>query len=156
MNNQDFTTTFLVDQSPAEAFATIMNVRAWWSGEIEGQTAQLGDEFTYRYKDIHYSKQRLIEVVPGKKVVWLVLEAHLSFTENKEEWKGTTIVFEVAKKGAKTEVRFTHQGLRPSCECFDGCSQGWDYYINESLQPLIASGKGQPKASNVSASAEKR
>src|SRR5208283_2025593 len=73
MSHQNFTTTFTVDQTPEEAFAAINNVRGWWSGEIEGSTEKLGDEFTYRYKDVHYSKQKITEVIPGKKVVWLVL-----------------------------------------------------------------------------------
>ena len=79
MDRYDFTTTLLVDQTPMEAFDAISNVRAWWQGEIEGPTEQLNDEFTYRYKEFHYSKQKLIEVIPGKKVVWLVTESSLNF-----------------------------------------------------------------------------
>jgi hypothetical protein len=59
MNPANFTTTFTVDQTAEEAFAAITNVRGWWSGEIEGSTHKLGDEFTYRYEDVHYSKQKL-------------------------------------------------------------------------------------------------
>ncbi len=73
MNHQDFTTAFSVGQTPAEAFNTINNVRGWWSEEIEGSTETPGDEFTYRYEDVHYCKLKLIEVIPEKKVVWLVL-----------------------------------------------------------------------------------
>jgi Activator of Hsp90 ATPase homolog 1-like protein len=144
MTKPDYTTTFAVDQMPKRAFEAINNVRGWWSGEIEGSTNKLGDEFTYRYKDIHYSKQKLIEVVPDEKVVWLVLDAYLNFAQDKAEWNGTKIIFEVSKKGDKTEVRFTHQGLVPQIECFENCSSAWGYYINSSLRSLIATGKGQP------------
>ncbi len=113
MNNQNFTTTFAVNQTPEEAFAAINNVRGWWSGEIEGSTDKPDDEFTYRYKDVHYSKQKITELIPGKKVVWLVLDGYLNFVEDKSEWKDTKSTFEIAKKGNKTEVHFSHLGLVP-------------------------------------------
>jgi hypothetical protein len=144
MTIQSFTTTFSVDQTPKQVFDAITNVRGWWSGIIEGGTAQLDDEFTYRYQDIHYSRQRLVEVVPDKKVVWLVLDSYLSFPEDKTEWNGTNVIFEVARKGNKTEVRFTHEGLVPVYQCFDKCSSAWRFYINDSLKSLITTGKGDP------------
>jgi hypothetical protein len=144
MNHQDFTTAFSVDQTPAEAFNAINNVRGWWSEEIEGGTGTPGDEFTYRYKDVHYCKLKLIEVIPDKQVVWLVLENYFNFTEDKSEWKGTKITFEVSKKSDKTEVRFTHLGLVPEYECYGVCSNAWGSYINGSLRSLIITGKGRP------------
>ena len=144
MGSPNFTATFTVDQTPKEAFAAINNVRGWWSGNIEGSTNKLGDEWTYRYKDMHYSKQKITELVPGKKVVWLVLDSFLSFVKDKKEWNGTKITFEIAKKGDKTEVRFTHKGLVPDIECYDDCSNAWGSYVNGSLRSLIIKGKGQP------------
>ena len=144
MNGQDYTVAITVDQTPEEAFAAINTVRGWWSGEIEGSTDKLGDEWTYRYKDVHYSKQRITEMIPGKKVVWLVLDGYLNFVADKTEWTGTRITFEISKKGDKTEVRFTHVGLVPEVECFDACSGAWGFYINGSLRNLIATGKGEP------------
>jgi len=114
MNNQNLTTTFTVDQTPEEAFAAIKNVRGWWSGEIDGRTEELGDEWTYRYQDIHYSKPRITESIPGNKVVWHVFDGYLNFTQDKTEWTGTDITFDIAKTGDKTEVRFTHVGLAPA------------------------------------------
>jgi len=144
MNDQDLTIAFTVDQTPEEAFAAINNVRGWWSGEIEGSTDKLGDEFTYRYRDVHYSKQKITELIPGKKVVWLVLDAYLGFVEDKAEWKSTRITFEISTNRDKTEVRFTHAGLVPQYECFNACSNAWGFYISGSLRSLITTGKGEP------------
>ena len=142
--SRDFTATFTVDQTPEEVFQAITNVRGWWSGEIDGPTDELGGEFTYRYQDIHYSKQRVTELVPGKRVVWLVLDSYLEFIEDKREWNGSRVIFDIARKGNKTEVRFTHAGLVPAHECYGACSSAWSSYIRGSLRSLIATGKGSP------------
>jgi len=140
MKTSDFTATILVDQTPEEAFNAINNVRGWWTGEpgIEGSTDKLNDEFTYDYKPYHHSKQKLTELIPGKKVVWLVTDSNINFVEDKNEWTGTKITFEITKKGDKTEVCFTHVGLAPGIECYDNCSNAWGSYISSSLRNFIA------------------
>jgi uncharacterized protein YndB with AHSA1/START domain len=144
MKARSFTTSFTVGQSPQAVFDAINNVRGWWSGEIEGSTDKLGAEFTYRYKGLHRSSQKITELVPGKKVVWRVSDARLNFVKDKTEWNGTEIVFEIAKKGGKTEVRFTHVGLVPRFQCYGDCSGAWGFYITDSLRGLIVTGKGDP------------
>ena len=151
MNNPDpnFTTTISTDQSPEEAFAAINDVRGWWSENIEGSTANFGDEWTYRHSDAHHKevhrcRLKVTEMVPNKKVVWLVVDNYFNFTEDKTEWTNTKIVFEISTRGKKTEIRFTHEGLVPAYECFDVCSNAWGSYINGSLHNLIAAGKGRP------------
>ena len=143
LSDQNYTTAFTVEQTPEVVFAAINNVRGWWPGEIEGYSEQLGDEFTYRYANIHRSKQKITELIPSKKVVWHVIDAHLNFTQDKTEWQGTDIRFDISKKGDKTEVRFTHVGLVPKFECFTSCSNAWSSIIKDSLQSLITTGIGQ-------------
>src|SRR5215467_9753413 len=144
MKDADFTTAVLVDQSPEQVFGAVNNVRGWWSGEIDGRTDELGAEFTYRYQDVHRSTQRITELVPGKRVVWHVVDAELNFVPDKDEWNGTDIVFDIAERDGKTEVRFTHVGLVPQFECYDSCSNAWGGLITHSLKDLIASGHGKP------------
>ena len=140
---KDFTITLLVDNTPKEAFDAINNVRGWWSEEIEGKTDELG-EIKHHYRDIHRCTIKIIELVPGKKVRWHVVDNYFNFVKDKSEWKDTDIVFEIAQKGDKTEVRFTHVGLVPVYECYGVCSGAWGTYINGSLRDLITKGKGHP------------
>ncbi|MEP6815198.1 MAG: SRPBCC domain-containing protein [Marmoricola sp.] len=135
--SSDYTATFTVQQSPMEAYDAINDVRAWWTGEIEGDSRALGDEFTYRHEDVHLSTQRVVDLLPGQRVVWTVVEGYLAFVEDKQEWAGTTITFDISRAGDLTEVRFSHVGLTPDIECFGACSDAWGYYVNTSLRELI-------------------
>jgi hypothetical protein len=144
MSAAGFTSSFTVDQNPGEAFKAITDLRGWWSEEIEGNTDKLGGEFTYRYQDVHRCQLKLTELIPDRKVVWHVLDNYFNFTEDKTEWIGTDLIFELAEKGDKTEIQFTHVGLVPDYECFDICSNEWSRYVNGSLRSLITTGKGQP------------
>ena len=142
MATSNYTTIITVDRPINEVFATINNVRGWWQGEIEGSTDKLDDVFSYRMKDIHYSKQQIVEMIPNEKIVWLVIDSKLTFTSNKSEWTGTKIIFELFDMEHQTQVRFTNFGLVPEFECYGGCSNGWKMLIQESLVSLIETGKG--------------
>lgn len=131
-------------QTPKEAFDAINNPRIWWSEEIEGSTDKVNDEFTYHYKDVHFGRIRVIEVLPNERVTWLVLENSFNFIEDDSEWIGTNMTLAVSTKGDQTEVAFAHLGLVPEHECFDVCSNAWSTYINGSLPQLIRTGRGQP------------
>jgi hypothetical protein len=151
MDNQDFTTTIWVEQTPEEVFNTILNVRAWWSGlfdeSFDGSSEKLGDEFSFHAGGgVHYTKQKLVELVPDEKVVWLVTEANLSFVDKTDEWTGTKISFDISRELDKTKIVFTHIGLVPEFECYDSCAPAWTQYMQERLVNAVIQTKLELKS----------
>jgi hypothetical protein len=134
VKDQSYSATIEVVLSPADVFAHVNDVSKWWTKDFEGQSTKLNDEFIIEHPGAHYSKQKLVELIPGKKVAWLVTESCLNWLEkNKGEWTNTKMVFEINPKGDSTKLGFTHQGLVPELECYSRCSQGWDIVVKEGL-----------------------
>jgi hypothetical protein len=151
MATTNFNTTILVDQTPKEVFDAVMNVRGWWSEEIEGNTTA---EFNYHFEDIHRATLKVVEFEENKRVVWHVLSNYFkpgifenasnAFAHDKSEWTDTRIIFDISEQKGKTRLHFVHDGLVPEYECYDVCSNGWNHYIGQSLMSLITTGEGQP------------
>ena len=120
-----YSTRFTVQQSPGEVYAAILAVSSWWTGEIEGSAADVGSEFSYRHGSQHYSRQRVVALEPGNRVVWRVVDSHLSFISEPNEWTGSEIIFDIASVADGAELTFTHVGLMPDVECFGACSVAW-------------------------------
>lgn len=144
MSEQSFTTSFIVSRSPEQVVDAVRDVRGWWSKALAGDSAEPGDVFTYEVLDVHRSTIRVVEVVPGERVVWRVLGNWFAFAEDQDEWNDTEIRFDIAAVDGGTELRFSHVGLIPSFECFDACRHGWTFYIGTSLRSLIDTGTGSP------------
>jgi hypothetical protein len=149
MTENSYTTTFAVDQTPAEVFAAIVDVRGWWSKDIEGPTDRPGHTFTYHLQDLHRCEVRVDELIPGERVAWTFVDSYFSFTRDAAEWKGTRVIFDIAHIDGKTVVTFTHVGLVPAVECYAACSDGWCTYINGSLKTLITTGRGEPNTGDA-------
>ncbi len=127
-NDQSYTATIEVPKAPHHVFECICDTSKWWGGkDLQGSTSRLNDEFTITHGDVHYSKQRVIEVVPDRRIVWLITESRLAWLEgDKHEWTNTRLIFEIAPRGDKSVLRFTHDGLVPEKECYGRCTQeGW-------------------------------
>jgi hypothetical protein len=144
MKNEDYTATILVDATSEKAYNDIKDFRGWWSEEIKGNTDKLNETFFYHYKDIHLCKIKLIEAVPGKKLVYLVVDNHFNFINDQTEWVNTKLVFDIATDGENTKITFTHIGLVPEYECYQICYDAWTGYIQNSLYKFITTGKGEP------------
>jgi uncharacterized protein YndB with AHSA1/START domain len=136
-----FVFSFQTSQSAEKVFNTLLDVRSWWTGlfgeNIKGDSSQLNDEFTFKAGNgVHYTKQKLIEAEPNKRIVWLVTESNLNFVETPDEWTGTKIRFDISGQSGKTDVTFTHEGLVPKFECYNGCAGAWTQYL-ENLEKRL-------------------
>ena len=154
MNNKDYTTQIVVNKDPQTAFKAIQNFRGWWSEEIQGQSDVLNESFFYHYKDVHLCKLKLIEKIPGQKLVYLVLDNQFNFVKDKKEWIGTKLIFELIPEGEQTKIVFTHQGLVPEYECYKVCHDAWTGYIQGSLKNFIKTGTGKPNGKEGGINAE--
>jgi hypothetical protein len=141
---ESFEAAIEVTKSAQEVFKIITaDVSKWWGGkDLSGDSSKLNDEFVVHHQGAHYSKQKLIEVIPGKKVVWHVTEGTLHWLENdKQEWTNTKMIFVISTDNNKTILHFTHFGLVPSKECYAACRQGWTMVITDWLFHYITEGK---------------
>ena len=143
METKNYNASILVPLSIGEAINEITNVSAWWSTDFTGSAQREGDEFTVSFGETFVTQR--VEEMSDKKIIWLVTDCYKHWLKgNKQEWNGTTIVFEFSAKGDETQIDFTHIGLVPGIECYEGCEDGWNFYIKESLFKLLTEGKGIP------------
>lgn len=140
--NRSYNATIEVNKPAGEVFRSItQNVSKWWGGtDYSGNSTKLNDEFIINHPGAHYSKQKLIEVIPDKKIVWLVEESKLSWLKAQHEWTNTRMIFEIRPTGGSSTLHFTHQGLTPQKESYATCSEGWDLVIKEWLFDFIVNG----------------
>jgi Activator of Hsp90 ATPase homolog 1-like protein len=134
MTNNNYQYTFTSSKKSEVVFAHLIDPNNWWVrlyGEtIKGKSKDIGDEFSFSAGDgMHYSNQKLIELVPSEEIVWLVTESNLSFLNKTDEWAGTKISFSIKTSDGDTKVTFEHIGLIPSIECYDSCSSAWTQYM---------------------------
>jgi uncharacterized protein YndB with AHSA1/START domain len=143
-SNESFSVSYLIDKAPATVFNAINAVDKWWSADFKGTSKSVGDTFEVTFGYLHYSRHEVIELLPFKRIVWLVRDSKLTFLKDQSEWNGTRNVFEISTENGKTRLSFTHAGLVPSIECFGDCSKGWQHYLEKSLLPFIQEDKANP------------
>lgn len=141
MKKDNFSYSFKTSKPASEVFEFLLNIEQWWSGlyeeTITGKSKKVNDEFTFKAGGgAHATKQKLVELVRDKKIVWLVSESNLSFLKDTAEWNGTKLRFDLSAEKNMTTVTFTHEGLEPQIECYDACSSAWTGYLDNLKKKL--------------------
>jgi hypothetical protein len=141
MSTQNFSYSFSTSKSPEEVYKILLNPNSWWIGLhneiITGKSENVNDEFSFSAGNgDHNSVQKLNEMILNEKIVWEVIESNLTFLKETDEWTGTKICFGISKEDDKTKITFTHDGLIPEFECYDGCTGAWSQYLENLDQKL--------------------
>lgn len=77
-------------------------------------------------------------------MVWRVVDSNLHWITDNKEWNGTRIEWEVSSRNKRTKVHMMHVGLVPGIQCYDNCTQGWNFYVGKSLLKLLTEIKRLP------------
>ncbi len=143
MEIQDFNCRITANVTAEEAMEAISHVSDWWAKDFTGNANKLNDEFTVKFGET-FVTFKITEIIPNTKVVWTVTNCYLHWLNDKREWTGTKVIFELTTENSQTIINFTHQGLLPRVECYNDCVKGWTGYITGSLLKLLTDGVGQP------------
>lgn len=143
MENKSFHLTINVNANAAVAFQKINQVDKWWAKKVHGPSEKLGNQFKVDFGTTWVDFE-ITEMIPDKKVVWKVTDCNLQWINNKKEWNGTDVVFDISTSNNSTQIDFTHSGLIPACECYNDCKVGWTEHVTESLVQYINEGTGMP------------
>ena len=117
MKKNDFTSSISAKISANEAIKKISNVPEWWGITFTGNSKNQNDTFTVKMGGDSFFNFTITELIPGKRVVWLVTDCNMPWYSDKKEWANTRLIFDLQENNGVTELKFTHEGLTPDVEC---------------------------------------
>ena len=134
--------------SASEAIKKISNVPEWWGVTFSGSAKIQNDKFIIKMGGASFFNMTIAELIPDKRVVWLVTDCYMPWISDKKEWANTKIIFDLSENNGITKLNFIHEGITPDVECYKLCKPGWTHWITTSLFSYFTTGKGnfnQPK-----------
>jgi len=142
MENKDFNCSIDAKISASDAMKKISNVADWWGVNFSGSAEKQDDKFVIKMGGDSFFNFTVEELIPNKKIVWLVTDCNMPWYSDKKEWAHTRLIFDLNEKQNVTEIKFTHEGLTPDVECYNDCEPGWTHWIKTSLLSYLTTGKG--------------
>jgi uncharacterized protein YndB with AHSA1/START domain len=126
------------------ALATPEGIAGWWTTDTQGDSkagGMLKTVFTAGGKVLGGFDIKVLELEPGKRVLWQVVEGPA-------EWIGTKISFDLKQEDDFSVILFKHQGWKEPVEFMYHCTTKWATFLM-SLKSLVETGKGAPSPRDV-------
>ncbi|MBO9204304.1 MULTISPECIES: SRPBCC family protein [Niastella] len=142
MENNSFNTSITAAIPAAEAIKKINNVPGWWGVSFIGHSEKQDDTFRITMGGDSFFNFTVTELVPDKRVVWLITDCNMPWYSDKKEWANTRLIFDLQENNDVTNLTFTHDGLTPDVECYRDCEPGWTHWIKTSLYAYLTTGQG--------------
>lgn len=142
MEKKNFQNSISAKISASEAIKKISNIADWWGVTFTGSSQKQNDKFVLKMGGDSFFNFTVTELIPGKRVVWLVTDCNMPWYSDKKEWADTRLIFDFTESNGLTRLNFTHEGLSPDLECYGDCETGWNHWITKSLLSYFTTGKG--------------
>ncbi|MGZ3839569.1 MAG: SRPBCC family protein [Flavisolibacter sp.] len=137
-----FNSSISTSLSAIETTKKIGNVPEWWGITFSGSSEKENDKFIVKMGGDSFFDFTVTELIPGKRVVWLVTDCNMPWYSDKKEWANTKLIFDLTENNGVTDLNFIHEGLTPEVECYKDCAPGWTHWIQTSLYSYLTTGKG--------------
>ena len=142
MEKKSYQSSISANINASEVIKKISRIPEWWGVSFSGSSEKENDTFTVKMTGDSFFDFTVAELIPGKRVVWLVNDCNMPWYSDKKEWANTKLIFDLIENDEVTELKFTHEGLTPEIECYHDCETGWTHWIKTSLFSYLTTGKG--------------
>jgi len=105
-----------------DAFATRDGLAGWWTRDVAGESLP-GGRLAFSFGGPEPAADMSVDEVESPRRV------HWTCVEGPDEWRDTTVTFDVKEVDGETAVVFTHAGWREPTEFMHHCSTKWGYFL---------------------------
>jgi uncharacterized protein YndB with AHSA1/START domain len=115
-----------------DAFSTPDGLDSWWTLQSKGKP-EIGNRYTFFFGPEYDWRAEVIHLVPGRELTWKMVQTM-------EDWKNTTVGFQLKEIERNTHVHFFHLGWLEASEhfgittyCWGELLKGLKKYVEEDI-----------------------
>lgn len=127
-----------IKAAPQDVFDGITKLdrlSGWWTKDTTGDP-KVGGVIHFQFGDRGFFDMKVLELDPGKRVVWEVVEGP-------KEWIGTNVIWDLKPFENGTTILFKHAGWAKPVEFMHHCSTKWATFLM-SLKAMLETDTGTP------------